>query len=75
MELYRVIFPKDDAWKIAESFGNINSAHFVDLNRDEQPFNLPYCTRIKLCDDAGKRVDYLIAKCEEYRIKINKPAS
>jgi vacuolar-type H+-ATPase subunit I/STV1 len=42
MELYRVIIPKDDAWKVVEALGNTDAAHFVDLNKNEQPFMLPY---------------------------------
>ncbi len=33
MELYRLTIPKDDAWKVIESLGNKNVAHFVDLNK------------------------------------------
>ena len=75
MELYRVIIPKDDAWKVVEALGNIDSAHFVDLNQDEQPFGLPYATRIKLCEAAEKRIEYLLTICMEYKIKIHKPAN
>jgi hypothetical protein len=38
MELYRLIIPKDDAWKVIERLGFIEAAHFVDLNKDEQPY-------------------------------------
>ena len=73
MELYRVTLPKDDAWKVIEALGHMAVCHFVDLNKSEQPFNLPYATRIKLAEEAERRLAYLIAKCKEMRIKINKP--
>jgi vacuolar-type H+-ATPase subunit I/STV1 len=60
---------------VAEALGKINSAHFVDLNKNEQAFDLPYQARIKLCEEAEKRVNYLLGKCAEYRIQIHKPAS
>lgn len=56
MELYRVTIPKDDAWKVVEALGHTNAAHWVDLNKNEQPFNLPYAQRIKLCDDVERKV-------------------
>jgi vacuolar-type H+-ATPase subunit I/STV1 len=42
MELYRVILPKDEAWFVAEALGKIGKAHFVDLNKNMQAFELPY---------------------------------
>jgi len=75
MELYRVIIPKDDAWKIVEALGNTETAHFIDLNKNEQPFMLPYAQRIKICDETERKVSYLINKCGEYRIKLFKPKS
>jgi vacuolar-type H+-ATPase subunit I/STV1 len=75
MELYRVTIPKDDAWKVVEALGGTHSAHFIDLNKNEQPFNLPYAQRIKLCEETERKVQFLISKCKEYRIRIYKPQS
>jgi hypothetical protein len=52
--------PKDDAWRVVESIGNNSFAHFIDLNKNEQVFNLPYAFRIKMCDDTERRIQYLI---------------
>jgi len=60
MELYRMSIPKDDAWRVVESIGNNSFAHFIDLNKNEQVFNLPYAFRIKMCDDTERRIQYLI---------------
>jgi hypothetical protein len=60
MELYRVTIPKDDAWKVVEALGNCDVAHFIDLNKGEQAFSLPYASRIKLCDETERKIHYLI---------------
>jgi hypothetical protein len=73
MELYRVTIPKDDSYKVIEAMGHMGVCHFVDLNKTEQPFNLPYATRIRLCEDAERRLLYLLNKCKEMRIRINRP--
>ena len=52
--------PKDDSWRVIESLGNLDLAHFIDLNKNEQPFSLPYATRVKLCDETERRIQYLI---------------
>lgn len=67
--------PKDDAWKVFEQLGNCEVAHFIDLNKSEQPFNLPYASRIKLCDETERKIHYLIQRCREMRIRIKKPSS
>ena len=73
MELYRLTIPKDDSWRVIESLGNLDLAHFIDLNKNEQAFSLPYATRVKLCDETERRIQYLIQKCKDNKIKINKP--
>jgi hypothetical protein len=40
--MYQVTMPKDDAWFIMNELGNLGSVHFVDLNKGEQSFGLPY---------------------------------
>jgi len=73
MELYRLTIQKDDAWKVAEMLGNLDVAHMIDLNKGEQPFNLPYSNRMRLCDETERRLLYLIQKCKEQYLRVNKP--
>lgn len=42
MKLYQLTVPKDDAQSVMNEFGDIGYAHFIDLNQDESPYNLPY---------------------------------
>lgn len=56
-----------------EQLGKINVVHFLDLNKNEQPFNLPYAPQIRRCDETERRILFLINKCKENFIKINKP--
>ena len=73
MELYRLTIPKDDAWRVIESLGNKNVAHFVDLNKSEQLFNLPYAFRLKMCDETERRINYLVNKCKELKVPVKRP--
>ena len=36
-------------------------------------FGLPYAQRIKLCEDTERRLNYLLNKCKEFRIRITRP--
>jgi len=60
MELYRIFIPKDDAWNVVQAIGQKNFAHFIDLNRHLQAFQMPYALRIKLCDETERRLQYLL---------------
>lgn len=56
MTLYQIAIPKDDAWEVMNEIGNLNVAHFIDLNLGEQPFNLPYANQIKRCEETERRI-------------------
>jgi hypothetical protein len=47
MKLYQLTVPKDDAQGVMNEFGDIGFAHFIDLNTEESPYNLPYTAAIK----------------------------
>ena len=73
MELYRITVPKDDAYRIIERMGDIAKFHFIDLNKQEQPFNLPYGARIKAADDCERRLALLFKLCKESRVRVIHP--
>ena len=56
MTLYQIAIPKDDAWDVMNLLGNLNVAHFINLNKGEQPFNLPYANQIKRCEETERKL-------------------
>jgi len=42
MVLYQLTIPKDDSWEVVNELGTLGGLHFVNLNGDEQVFNLPF---------------------------------
>ena len=56
MEMYQVTMPKDDAWYTMNELGNLGVIHFIDVNKAEQSFHLPYAEQIKRCEDALRRL-------------------
>lgn len=71
--MYRISIPKDDAWKVVKLIGDNHFAHFIDLNKNEKVFNLPYAFRIKMCDETERRLAYLIAKSKELKVPCTRP--
>jgi hypothetical protein len=63
MDLYRVTIPKDSDWQVLETLGEMGLAHFINMNKDETPFKLPYSTRIGQCDDVERKLIYMIRQC------------
>ena len=74
MQLYQLTSPKDDGWDLMNAFGSEGISHFIDLNKDEQPYNLPYTSQIKSCEDSERKLKFLLNQCEKYMIKTNPPA-
>ena len=56
MTLYQLTVPKDDSWDIMNQLGSLDLAHFINLNKGEQSFNLPYANLIKRCEETERRI-------------------
>lgn len=65
--------PKDDAQSVMNEFGDIGFAHFVDLNAEESPYNLPYTAVIKQCEDTERKLAYLLRECERNHVRVTPP--
>ena len=73
MALYEISVPKDNAWDILDKLGMIKAMHFIDLNKNEQVFTLRFAPLVKRCEDADKRVSFLISECVRHNIPMKKP--
>ena len=67
--------PKDDAWFIMNSLGMLGSVHFMDLNKGEQTFHLPYTSQLRRCDETLRRIDIMASECKKLKIKVPKVGS
>jgi V-type H+-transporting ATPase subunit a len=75
MSLYEVSVPKDNAWDIMNTLGRLDAMHFIDLNTDEQPFNLTFVNWVKRCDDTLRRISLIKDECVRLGVHIKKPKS
>lgn len=60
MKLYKLTVPKDDAQSVMNDFGSLGQSHFIDLNTEESPYNLPYTSHIKQCEESERMISYLM---------------
>ena len=56
MYLYKFVVSKDNAWQVINYLGKIQSAHFIDMNKNEQSYKLPYTDMIKRCEESERRL-------------------
>ena len=73
MRLYQLNVPKDDAWNVMNEFGDVGKAQFIDLNKDESPYNLPYTAQIKSCEETERKLSYLLEQCKKNYIAVSQP--
>lgn len=84
MYLYKFVLPKDTAWQSIRALGYTNAAHFIDMNRHEQPYKLPYTDMVKRCEESERRLmysslplmlpySYLAKECKRYRVSLISP--
>ena len=73
MDLYRVTIPKDSDWQVLEMLGDMGLAHFINMNREENNFNLPNSQRISQCDETERKINYLLQECQAKGVKLRKP--
>ena len=50
VEMYKLTLHKDNDWQILNELGKLNQLHFIDLNKDEAPYNQRYTANIKVAD-------------------------
>ena len=75
MELFKLTTPKDDAWQVVESLGELDLVHFLNMNEGKDLTKLIYQERIKLCEEAERLILSLLSACRAHNIKIDRPES
>ena len=75
MALYQITVQKDDSWNILNNIGDIGKTHFIDINLEESPYNLPYTQQIKNCEESEKKLNYISDQCAKHYVKVKKPTS
>lgn len=50
MDLYKIQIHKDEQWAFMDELGKLGVCHFVDLNNDKGPHELPYSGDLRNLD-------------------------
>lgn len=60
MNLLKLIMSKDQEYPIIDVIGQLEMAHFVNVNESEEIFTLPYSTMIQRCEEAERKMLFVI---------------
>lgn len=75
MHLYYFTWLQDNAWRAVNEIGKIDCFDFVDLNKGEQVFNLPFGHYLKRCEDVLRSLSILDQEWYNMGIQLKGPKS
>ena len=75
MNLLKLVMSKDQEYSIIELIGQMEKAHFIDVNEEKEVFLLPYVEMIRRCEETERRVLFLVKQCERHQIVLDKARS
>ena len=73
MHLYYFTCLQDNAWRAINEIGKINSFDFVDLNKGEQVFNLPFGHYLKRWEEVLRSISILNQEWHNMGIQLKGP--
>lgn len=47
-------------------------AHFIDVNEEEEVYNLPYVDMLRRCEEAEKKMLFVQKQCENHGVSLRK---
>lgn len=71
MDLYKIQIHKDEQWNAMDEIGKLGKCHFLDLNSDLGPHELPYATDLRTMEKALERIFDLERIYAMYGVQMN----
>ena len=72
MNLLKLVMSKDQEYAIMDRLGQLEIAHFIDINVEEEVFTLPYMEMLRRCEETERRLLAILAQCKEHDIPLVK---
>ena len=72
MNLLKLVMSKDQEYSIIDVIGQLEIAHFVDVNEEEEVFKLPYVDMLRRCEEAERKMLFVIKQCEKHDIMLTR---
>jgi V-type H+-transporting ATPase subunit a len=66
---------KDTCYESMKALGRLETVSFIDLNTDEQVYELPFATEVKRCSETLRRIGIIQQECERLRVPLKQPST
>ena len=70
MGYYSIVVPSDQAWEVFNQLGKLSAVQFTDQNSDQAVFNRRYASYIRRCEEAERRLRFLLQEQERFKVHI-----
>lgn len=72
MHLLKLVMSKDQEYSIIDYIGQLEIAHFVNVNQTEEVFLLPYADMLRRCEEAERKMLFVIKQCQIHDLELNR---
>jgi len=66
---------KDSTYESIKQLGRLSMVSFVDLNINEQVYDLPYAKEVNRCNETLRSIENILQECERLNIPLKSPSS
>ena len=73
MTLLQVFLPQDQGYEAISHLLSLDMVHYVDLNRNVMPNELPFTTLLKRAEETNKKIAEIEHIYEDYAVDMRAP--
>mmetsp|Transcript_35720 Transcript_35720/g.46997 ORF Transcript_35720/g.46997 Transcript_35720/m.46997 type:complete len:82 (+) Transcript_35720:86-331(+) len=74
MTLLQVFIPQDQGYETISHLLELDMVHYVDLNRNVMPNELPYTQLLKRAEETSKKISEIENIYDDYAVEMRAPA-
>ena len=66
---------KDTAYESMKALGRLESLSFIDLNAQEQVYDLPFCNEVRRCNETLRSLENIQGECTRLKVMTKAPST
>jgi len=74
MTLLQVMMPHDQGYETISKLLELEMVHYVDLNRNVMPNNLPFTGLLKRAEETSRKIEAIEQIYDDYAVPLTAPA-
>lgn len=73
--LCKTAMTKDTSYESMKALGRLETVSFIDLNTEEQVYDLPFATEVKRCSETLRKIGMIQQECQRLRVPMKEPST